>query len=351
MDGCADVRNHAAVLSPRPYHLLLLVPALLASAGTARASEQPARHDELGVANVAASSVSGKKAGRLAARNAIDGDAATAWRPDPKHRSPQWLQLDFGDRVSIDHCSIRLLSPASAEPATVAAEALAAKLVLSNKFAVAVAGLAPTAQQPIDSVVGGRTSRTVRLVVGGSSPLPPGFAVAEFSCFGVRKLEASPRSQQQALDQKYEQEHRGRFRPRPRVPLGCRTENVPDGFLHADTGGPTVHSVTLVEYYASCGSPCGHSVFVDCTSGKVSEPHFIPIAVDSNHDLLLNADSGKLTVRSIFTNEVVKTIERPAFKPLADLSNAVDGRFSADGTLRLWYTDLRDNPVVELVAP
>jgi hypothetical protein len=339
------------MLSARSSRWLLATPALLALAGTVRAAEPPASHDELGVANVTASSVQGRKAGRLVASNAIDGDATTVWRPDPKRKSPHWIQLDFGEGVPIDRCSIRLAPPAGTESSSAPAEGLQAKLVLANKSTVVVGGLTVAAIQPFDIAVGGKTSRTVRLVIDGGAAAPPDLGVAELSCFGQRKLEASPRDQKLRLDEKYAKEHGGRFRPRPRVPADCRTENVPPSFLHADIGGPTVHSPTLVEYYASCGSPCGYSVFVDCSSGKVSESHWIPIAVDPDRDHLLNAESGKLTVRSIFGNEVAKTIDRPAFKPLADLASAVDGRFLASGALKLWYPDLRGNPVVETIAP
>jgi hypothetical protein len=62
-----------------------------------------------------------------------------------------------------------------------------------------------------------------------------------------------------------------------------------------------------------------------------------PIALDPDRELLLNGES-KSTVRSIFTGEVVKSIERPAFKPAIDLSNFVDARFLPSGALKLWYT-------------
>jgi hypothetical protein len=186
-------------------------------------------------------------------------------------------------------------------------------------------------------------------LISGRPPFPADLGVAEFSCFGTRKLEVSPRDQNIQLDEKYQKDHKGRSRPRPRVPSDCRTENVSDEFLEAQNGGATVHSSTLVEYYASCGSPCGYSVFVDCVSGKVSGSHWIPIAVDADRELLLNGES-KLTVRSIFTGEVVKTIDRPGFKGMGDLSDFVDARFLPNGDLKLWYRDVRGRSVVEVVT-
>jgi hypothetical protein len=122
---------------------------------------------------------------------------------------------------------------------------------------------------------------------------------------------------------------------------------VPEAFLD---GSVTTRSPSLVDFYSSCGSPCGYSVFVDCASGRVSESFWIPIAVDPDRQYLLNGEGNRLTVRSIFDDEVVKTIDRPAFKRSADLSYAVDGRFLPSGALKLWYDDLRGNPVVETVA-
>jgi hypothetical protein len=309
---------------------------------------QPAANqDELGVANATASSTYGQKAERLVASNTIDGNVATVWKPDPKKKSPQWIQLDFGDRVQIDRCTIRLASQAAGLGTD--AESMQAKLVLADKKSVAVDGFAATSATPIDVAVGGKTSRTIRLVIDGGPHLPAELGVAELSCFGTRKLELSPREQSDQLDQKYEKEHKGRSRPRPRVPSDCRTEKVSDEFLNSENGMPIVYSQTLVAYYASCGSPCGYSVFVDCPSGKVSESHWIPIAVDPDRELLLNGET-KLTVRSIFTDEVLKTLDRPAFKAAVDLSYFVDARFLPSGALKLWYADLRGRPVVEVVT-
>jgi hypothetical protein len=80
----------------------------------------------------------------------------------------------------------------------------------------------------------------------------------------------------------------------------------------------------------------------------VSGSHWIPIAVDPERELLLNGGS-KLTVRWIFGGEVVKTIDRPGFKGTGDLSYYVDARFLPNGSLKLWYRDVRGRTVVEVV--
>ena len=167
-------------------------------------SQPAANQDELGIANATASSTYGPKSERLVASNAIDGDVATVWKPDPKKKSPQWIQLDFGDRVQIGRCTVRLAAPAAGAAAGADTESMQAKLVLADKKSVAVDGFATTSPTPFDIAVGGKTSRTIRLVISGGSHLPPELAVAELSCFGMRKLEMSPRAQTIQLDEKYE---------------------------------------------------------------------------------------------------------------------------------------------------
>ncbi len=69
---------------------------------------------ELGIATVSASSV-GNRGGKKAV-NAIDGDVGTVWQPNPRKKGPQWLQIDLGDRLRIDRCTIRMAPPAADAP-------------------------------------------------------------------------------------------------------------------------------------------------------------------------------------------------------------------------------------------
>jgi hypothetical protein len=329
-------------------NLCRLVLSLLMAEQPAPAANPPASA-ELGIANVTASSVGSQGNKKTTAVNAIDGDPETAWRPNLLKKGPQWIQLDFGDKVRIDRCTLRLSAP-RVEPADLPSE-LRASLVLANKSHIEVAGFVPAAGQPLEVLVGGKSSRTVRLLVSnGPRQALPDLALAEFSCFGTPRSESSPRERERELARAYEKQHPGRARPQRKVPPNCKVDGVPESFSRAENGAVIVHGESLVEYYASCGSPCGYSVFVDCLSGRVSEPRWIPIAVNPDQETLLNAKGARLRVSGIFDGEDLGTIDRPAFKRAADLSSAVDGLFLPNGALRLWYTDLRDHPVVETMA-
>jgi hypothetical protein len=176
-------------------------------------------------------------------------------------------------------------------------------------------------------------------------------AISEFTCRGIHHDEPEPESSEETTDpdsgpQPHDTTCDGKD---CQMFVNCPEERLLFEFEKDREPAIIQHPTGLTQYLESCGSPCSYSVFVRCPKEQVSDPLWIPIAIDPERDYLVHAEKGHLVVRSIFSEDVIKRIARVGFQQTVELSMIVKARFNPDGSLTIWYPDLRSHEVVETI--
>jgi hypothetical protein len=83
-------------------------------------------------------------------------------------------------------------------------------------------------------------------------------------------------------------------------------------------------SQNLLKILMSCGSPCNYTLFVNLTSGAISIPFFMALAIDTLHEYVAFCDTSKIKIAAIFDSAKAPiAINRP-FSQTATMSSVVD---------------------------